>query len=59
MLPNTKPYSEDMDYNHIRDLANDIVKMVDERGHLGIMLATAKEIVKLIYRIDKHSEPKG
>lgn len=55
-MPRKKePYDENRDYQLIRDVAEDVIKMVDRRGHLGIMLGMVHEMLKAIHRIDKHS----
>ena len=49
-----EPYDENVDYELIRDVALDVVKYVDERRNLGVMLGMVKEMEKAIRRIDKH-----
>ena len=53
-----EPYDENVDYELIRDVALDVVKYVDERRSLGVMLGMVKEMEKAIRRIDRHLRDK-
>lgn len=53
-----EPYDENVDYELIRDVALDVVKYVDERRNLGVMLGMVKEMEKAIRRIDRHLRDK-